>query len=142
MYSSPLTITDSKDRLKHVCSFSQYNGSKCGPETLSLSSLPSSLEEEIICVLDPALTLVWCNNKVFLAVFHILGICSGTAEVQSLPSRFLSEPNVHIHGHVMKLGLIDGAPEPDHPDWKWSGGFEALSSFRDIEGRWVELIDP
>ena len=28
------------------------------------------------------------------------------------------------------------------PDWEWNGGFEAQSGFRDIKGRWVELIDP
>ena len=142
MYSSPLTIADSKDHLKRIRGFSQYNESKSGAETLSFLSLPSSSEEEMICVLDPALTLVRCNNKVFLAVFQVLGIRHDTADVQSLPSRFLSEPNVHIHGHVMKLGLIDGTPEPDQPDWEWDGGFETRSSFRDIEGRWVELIDP
>jgi len=142
MYSSPLTIADSKDRLKRVRGFSQYNESKYGPDILSLPPLPLSPEEETICVLDPALTLVRCNNKVFLAVFQVLGIRHGITDVQSLPSRFLGEPNVHIHGQIMKLGLIDGMPEPDQPDWEWNGGFETRSSFRDIEGRWVELIDP
>ena len=142
MYSSPLTIADSKDRLKRVRGFSQYNESNSGSEAFLLPSLPSSPDEEIVCVLDPALTLVRCNNKVFLAVFQVSGIRIGTADVQSLPSRFLSEPNVYIHGQVMKLGLIDGTPEPDQPDWEWNGGFETRSSFRDIEGRWVELIDP
>jgi hypothetical protein len=90
MYLSPLTIADSKDWLKRIRGFSQYNESKSGPETLSLPSLPSSPEEEMICVLDPALTLVRCNNKVFLAVFQVLGIRHGTVDVQSLPSRFLN----------------------------------------------------
>ena len=116
MYSSPLTISDSKDRLKRVRGFSQYDELKSGPNTLSLPLLPSSPEEEMICVLDPALTLVRCNNNVFLAVFQVLGIRHGAADVQSLPTHFLSEPNVHIHGQVMKLGLIDGSPEPDQPD--------------------------
>ena len=142
LYSSPLTISDSKDRLKRVRGFSQYNESKSITDASSLPPLPSSEEEEMICVLDPALTLVRCNNKVFLAVFQVLGIRHDTADVQSLPCRFLGEPNVHIHGHIMKLGLIDGTPEPDKPDWEWNGGFEAHSGFRDIEGRWVELIDP
>ena len=142
LYSSPLTISDSKDRLKRVRGFSQYNESKSTAETSSLAPLPSSEEEETICVLDPALTLVRCNNKVFLAVFQVLGIRHDTADVQSLPSRFLGEPNVQVHGQIMKLGLIGGTLEPDKPDWEWNGGFEARSGFRDIEGRWVELIDP
>ena len=91
---------------------------------------------------DPALTLVQCNNKVFLAVFQVLGICHDTADVQSLPSRFLGEPNVQVHGQIMKLGLIGSTLEPDKPDWKQNGRFEAWSGFCDIEGLWAELIDP
>ena len=72
----------------------------------------------------------------------MLGICHDTADIQSLPSRFLGEPNVQVHGQIMKLGLIGGTLEPDKPDWEWNGGFEAGSGFRDIEGCWVELIDP
>jgi hypothetical protein len=64
------------------------------------------------------------------------------ADVQSLPSRFLGEPNVHVHSQIMKLGLIGGTPALDKPDWEWNGRFEARSGFRNIEGHWVELIDP
>ena len=142
LYSSPLTISDSKDRLKRVRGFSQYNESTSTTETFALPDVPSSEEVEMVCVLDPALTLVRCNNQIFLAVFQVLGIRHDTADVQTLPSRFLGEPNVHIHGQIMKLSLIGGTPGPGKPDWEWNGAFEARSGFRDIEGRWVELIDP
>ena len=89
--------------MKRVHGFSQYNKSKSITDASSLPPLPSPEEEEMICVLDPALTLVRCNNKVFLAVFQVLGICHDTADVQSLPSHSLGKPNVHIHGHIMKL---------------------------------------
>ncbi|KAF8874718.1 hypothetical protein CPB84DRAFT_1829332 [Gymnopilus junonius] len=90
LYSNPLTVANSKDRLKRV-----------------------------------------------------LGIRHDAADVQSLPSNLLGEPNVHIHGQIMKLSLIhDQRPEQGTPDWEWNGNFEARSAFRDIEGQWVELIDP
>jgi hypothetical protein len=142
LYSSPLTISDSKDRLKRVRSFSQYNESKSVAETFAPPDLSLSEEEEMVCVLDPALTIVQCNSQLFLAVFQVLGIRHDTADVQTLPSRFLAEPNVHIHGQIMKLSLIGGTPKPGEPDWEWNGAFEARSGFRDIEGCWVELIDP
>ena len=142
LYSSPLTISDSKDRLKRVRGFSQYNESKSNDGAFALPDVPSSEEVEMVCVLDPALTLVRCNNQTFLAVFQVLGIRHDTADVQTLPSRFLGQPNVRIHGQIMKLSLIGGTPGPGEPDWEWNGAFEARSGFRDIEGRWVELIDP
>ena len=42
----------------------------------------------------------------------------------------------------MKLSLIGSTPGPGKPDWEWNGAFEAHSGFHNIEGHWVELIDP
>lgn len=42
----------------------------------------------------------------------------------------------------MKLALIDGETVPEALDWEWNGGFEARAVLRDIEGNWIELIDP
>lgn len=99
-------------------------------------------EEGDLCLLDPALTLVRCEDKVFLSVFQVLSIRQDGTEVQSLPSRFLREPNVFIQGQVIKLALIDGEATPGAPDWEWNGGFEARAALRDIEGNWIELVDP
>ncbi|KAF8910004.1 hypothetical protein CPB84DRAFT_1842672 [Gymnopilus junonius] len=142
LYSNPLTISDSKDRLKHVRGFLQYHESQMLDELRAPPALPSNAEDNVLHVLDPMLTVVQCNNKIFLAVFQVLGIRHDMLEVQSLSSSFLGEPNVRIHGQVMKLSLITGSLEPDEPDWEWNGSFEAWSSIRDVEGRWVEQIDP
>ncbi|KAF8880087.1 hypothetical protein CPB84DRAFT_282601 [Gymnopilus junonius] len=143
LYSNPLTVANSKDRLKRVRGYLQYNESKSSAELLLHPPLPTSEDENVLCVLDPALTVVRCNNKLFLAAFQVLGIRHDAADVQSLPSNLLGEPNVRIHGQIMKLSLIhDQRPEQGTPDWEWNGNFEAHSAFRDIEGQWVELIDP
>jgi hypothetical protein len=45
----------------------------------------------------------------------------------------------------MGLALIDRSHQPDGPDWEWNGAFESagnVPSLRDLEGNWVELIDP
>ncbi|KAF8875597.1 hypothetical protein CPB84DRAFT_1752637 [Gymnopilus junonius] len=143
LYSNPLTVANSKDCLKCVRGYSQYNESKSSAELLLPPPLPTSEDENVLCVLDPALTVVHCNNKLFLAAFQVLGIRHDAADVQSLPSNLLGEPNVRIHGQIMKLSLIhDQRPEQGTPDWEWNGNFEAHSAFQDIEGQWVELIDP
>lgn len=72
LYSSPLTISDSKDWLKCVHGFSQYNKSKSSAETLSLAPLPSSEEEETICMLTLLSLLSSATIKFFLLSFRCL----------------------------------------------------------------------
>lgn len=148
LYSCPLGVADSKDCLRCVRGYSQYNESvdkaPLHPILPSLLSSSSQAPEQNICVLDPALTIVQCDERLFLAAFQITGIYHAQHSVQTLPARFLGEPNVHINGQVMKLALIrhEGALSSEQPDWEWNGAFEAQGVFRDLDGRAVELINP
>jgi len=142
LYSNPLAASDSKDRLKRVRGFSQYNENVIGVPTAVVSSGNPNEVDDILCVQDPALTLVRCNKKVFLAVFQILGIRVDGKNVQSLPVTHIHEPNVRINGQVMKLGILNNSHQPDAADWEWNGSFEARATFQNIEGHWVELINP
>ena len=42
----------------------------------------------------------------------------------------------------MKLGILNNSHQPDATDWEWNGSFEARATFQNIEGNWVELINP
>ena len=42
----------------------------------------------------------------------------------------------------MKLGILNDSHQPESPDWEWNGSFEARATFQNIEGHWVELINP
>lgn len=42
----------------------------------------------------------------------------------------------------MKLAVLDTAHQPDEDDWEWNGSFEAGSAFQNVEGRWIDLINP
>ncbi len=70
LYSNPMAVKDSKDRLKRVRGFSQYQEI---PLTTN-SFVPDSENPNTVHVQDPALTLVKCNKQIFLAVFQILSI--------------------------------------------------------------------
>jgi hypothetical protein len=142
LYSNPLAASDSKDRLKRVHGFSQYNENVIGVPTAIVSSGNPNEVDDILCVQDPALTLVRCNKKVFLAVFQILGIRVDGKNVQSLPVTHIHEPNVRINGQVMKLSILNNSHQLDAADWEWNGSFEAQATFQNIEGHWVELINP
>jgi len=142
LYSNPLAASNSKDRLKRVRGFSQYNETIIGAPTVNIASGNPNEVDDIVCVQDPALTLVRCNKKVLLAVFQILGVRVDGKSVQSLPATHIHEPNVRINGQIMKLGILNNSHQPESADWEWNGSFEAQSTFQNIEGHWVELINP
>ena len=143
IYSNPLATSDSKDRLKRVRGYSQYNKT---PEIQAahLCQSAATLTEGIplLEVEDPAVILVRSNKRVFLALFQILAIRINSKNVESLPAAHLHEPNVRIHGQIMKLSLCDISHQPDGPDWEWNGAFEHRSAFQNAEGQWIDLIDP
>ncbi|KAF4615995.1 hypothetical protein D9613_011212 [Agrocybe pediades] len=141
LYSDPFSFAISKDRLKRVRNFTQYN------ETVARSGAPQPITDidnpNVVCVQDPAITVVRCSKQVFLAVVQITAIRHNQADVQWLDVKYLHEPNVSISGQIMKLALTTTANhQPDTPDWEWIGLFEAGSLFHSISGRFFELIDP
>ena len=139
-YSSPLTVAESKDRLKRVRGFSQFD-----ENIHTLPDINVSIEKgKILSIEDPALTLVRCDNMVFLAVIKVLDIRLGSAPVQTVPAHLVHEPNVRMRGQVMHLTMTDTSHQPDAPDWEWTGLMEpgaAMSGLREIEGCRIDLID-
>lgn len=142
LYSNPLAVTDSKDRLKRVRGFSQYNESTSDPTDSFLPEMPDSTNPNTVHVQDPALTLVRCNKQIFMAVVQILSIRIDGQSVLSVPAELIPEPNVRIGGQVMKLSLFDASHQPDGSDWQWMGNFEKKGIFQNIPGRSIELINP
>lgn len=115
--------------------FSQYDESAHEASiSLFASDMYSPDADDKIHVQDPVLIFVQCNQKVFLAVFQILALRLDSKNLQSISSNKFHEPNVRIHGQVMKLALLDAAHQPGGIDWEWSGTFEACSTFQNAEG--------
>lgn len=71
LYSSPLTINESRDRLKRVRGYSRYNEVK---SEVIQATAPGEESEDTLDVQDPAFVLVQCDKNIFLAVFQVLGI--------------------------------------------------------------------
>ncbi|KAG6907021.1 hypothetical protein DXG01_010890 [Tephrocybe rancida] len=135
MYLNPLAALNSKERLRRVRGYSQF---------MQSPNLPMIHEsnEDMVVVQDPALTLVRCRAKVFLAIVEIQAINIGGVDVPSLSVERLPEPNVQITAQVMKMSLVDVNHQPDGADWEWLGNYEHKSSIKGASGRWFELIDP
>ena len=98
----------------------------------------------MLSIKDPALTLVRCDNMVFLAVIKILDIRVGSTLEQTVSAHLVHEPNVRLRGQVMHLAVTDTSHQPEVPDWEWTGLMEpgaAMSGLPDIEGNRIDLID-
>jgi len=139
LYSSPLATIDSKDRLKRVRGYSQFNDTQTLDE---MSILETNSSEPTLAIEDPAFTLVRCQNKIFLAVVQVQGIRHKNIDLDAIPTVLLHEPNVSIHCQIMKIALRDCSQQPEGPDWEWIGSFESNSSFCNVEGHRVDIVDP
>jgi len=139
LYSSPLATIDSKDRLKRVRGYSQFNDTQSLDE---MATLDADSSEPALAIEDPVFTLVRCQKKTFLAVIQVQGIRHNNTDVASISTALLHEPNVSVHGQIMKIALRDCSQQPEGPDWEWIGSFENHSSFREAEGRWFDVVDP
>jgi hypothetical protein len=142
IYSNPLTINESRDRLKRVRGYSCYNEVK--NTVIEAASMGNDAEDRLE-VQDPAFTLVHCSRNIFLAVIQVLGIRHDGKEVASVPSCLLREPNIRIHAQIMKLSPIhfqDINHQPESADWEWNGNFETQGVLCDLSGRFIEQVDP
>ena len=137
LYSSPLATLDSKDRLKRVRGYSRFNDSKSLDE---LAQLTDSTTGPSLDVEDPAVTLVRCNDRTFLAVIQVTGIRQNNASVLSLPVAHLHEPNISIQCQIMKLAPRELTENTEGADWEWIGNYKSGSHFQ-TEGRWMDVID-
>ena len=84
LLSDPLTFTESCNRLTRVCGYSRYNESTNFDAPKSPSA-PIPEDDDSLYLQDPVVTRVQCDNRVYLAVFQVLGIQRDGKEVPLLP---------------------------------------------------------
>lgn len=99
---------------------------------------------EILGVEDPALTLVRCNDLIFLAVVKVVDIRVNATSQQTLPAHLLHEPHVRIRSQIMRLSLLDSSHQPEAPDWEWVGLMEpgaAMTGLKEVDGNHFDLVD-
>jgi hypothetical protein len=135
VYSQPLTIRDSQLRLERVRGFPR------GPDSTSAGTFgvtPGDSPEPFCRVEDPAALLVRSKDLIWLAVVQIYGIKQGGISIARLPTRLVGEPNIQI---TIRITHLAQRPTPnDDGDWEWFGSFEKATI--DVEGRWLQLLNP
>ncbi|TDL20018.1 hypothetical protein BD410DRAFT_899810 [Rickenella mellea] len=140
--SAPITVAESKDRLKRIREYSQYDErQRQSPDLIGFSA-----EDDTggVAVGDPVVTLVRCEKKMFLAIVQVVDIQLSNNSVGSLPFRLIHEPNVTFRTQIMRLTLKDTSHQPEGADWEWTGKLEASNQFgaKHLAGKWIELINP
>ena len=135
VYSQPLTVRDSRLRLERVRGFPR------GPDSTSAETFgvsPGDSPEPFFSVQDPGALLVRSKEMIWLAVVEIYGIKQSGNSVTRLPTRLLGEPNIRI---TVRITCLSQRVTPNGDgDWEWFGSFEKMTT--DVEGRWIQLLDP
>src|SRR6202051_3412198 len=91
-YSSPLTVAQSKDHLKRVRGFSQFD-----EHVRKAPDIETLVENgKMLAIENPVLTLVQCNGSIFFAVVKVLDIWVNAVSQQMLPAHLLYELHVRI----------------------------------------------
>jgi hypothetical protein len=136
VYSEPLTVRDSRERLERVRAHPRHNTK---PNAMAGQVvITADTEESLVRIEDPTALLVRSKDLIWLAVAQITDIKQSGVSVDCLTRRLLTEPNVRVVVRVMRLRprVIVG-PEGD---WEWFGWFE--SSSHEVDGGWLQLLDP
>lgn len=139
VYSSPFAVALSHDRLKRVRDTSQYDEPRLPPSVIAALS---QAHGDVVVVEDPIITLLRCDDHIFVAVVAISQIFYNGTSVSRIPSSHARQPNVRFRARIMKLVTTDDSYQPLGPDWQWDGGYETGHDLNDLDGTLVELVDP
>ncbi|KAG8753308.1 hypothetical protein FRC12_011587 [Ceratobasidium sp. 428] len=136
--------SDSKDRLSRIAGRSRYKPpSDTSDSATNLVTQSSSLGRPCVTLNDPAVTLVRCQDRVFLAAIQVTSIKRDSRLARALPVDMLYEDGVQVTFQVLELTpLVEKDPETASAqlDWTWTKGL--LPTPYKCAGRFVQPINP
>lgn len=129
----------STDRLKRVHSQHRYNSRSENSELVVDSS---SDAQSYLQVDDPAVSLVYCDGSLFLAILKICSFKWNDSKPTMIPSGVLNSECEGLSATAQVMCLHPRAPsEGDRSDWFWNNRFEGCSSTYRIDGKLLMPID-
>lgn len=139
-FSDPFSTVTSTDRLKRIQSISKFQ-TFTSPANAAIPSsdfgAPSILRD------DPAVTLVRCNNRVFVSIVHINGLTWNGERVASIPLSNQEDSSAQVTYQIMRL-CPTSATIANMSDWYWTQEYEHKSGLpsHEIPARFVQCINP
>lgn len=139
-FSDPFSTTTSTDRLKRIQSISKFYTPNTHPPVAIPSSdfgAPSIMRD------DPAVTLIRCKDRVFMAIVQINGLTWNGERVPSIPLANQHDSAATLTYQIMKLVPMN-ATGTSESDWCWTQEYEHKSSTPSHEApaRFVQCINP
>ncbi|KAG8769199.1 hypothetical protein FRC12_005103 [Ceratobasidium sp. 428] len=136
--------SDSKDRLSRIAGRSRYKPLSETSDTASnLVTQSSPLGRPSVTLNDPAVTLVRCQDYVFLAAVQVTNIKRGSHSARALPVDMLYEDGVQVTYQILELKPLvekDAEIASAQLDWSWTREFLAASY--KCAGRFIQPINP
>jgi hypothetical protein len=128
----------SRDRLKRVANIPRYAIKR--NTTSDIVDNDPDLGAPSIRIDSPIVTLVKCENRLFLCIGEVNDISFDSKHLEQLAIEMLSEPSVYVSFQLLFLvpTTVDDDPEEKH-DWRWSG--KRGETYR-ASGHLVEAINP
>jgi hypothetical protein len=139
LFSSPFSVNLSDNRLERILNHLKFRTPSDDPTGANFDGD----EATMVTVEDPIVTLVRCNNLVFVALIQLAEIKVNATPVLALSAGRIHKPNIRLRGQSMCLEVTDDSYQPGAANWEWTGFEKSASTcFRDIEGNFVDLINP
>jgi hypothetical protein len=119
------------ERLRRIARQPQY--------ALPPKPSPLGIESPEPCIEpgDPAALLLCSKDLIWLSIVEVIEIRRDSTEIEALPVRLLSEPNVRATVRSMCLKSLKDCADGD---WEWTGAFEPVTCH--VEGRMLQVVDP
>ena len=124
LYSDPMSLKGSCDRLKRVRGYSRYE-----MPSNTMNTDPT-LGTDLVVIDDPIIVLIECKQRAFMCIVKIVDILVGVTHVDSVEYKTPLDNNIRIKGQIMQLvpHISDGAKSTDAQsdmDWEWNGRYES-----------------
>ncbi|KAJ7464012.1 hypothetical protein FB451DRAFT_1492107 [Mycena latifolia] len=127
----------STDRTRRVAGITAFNHAS----TNDLITFDGPLGAPSLRIGNPIVTMVYCEDNLFLAIGQVNQIIFGSQETESISLDLLPDTGTKISFQILRLGTttIDDDPSHNH-DWRWSLSFEATC--RGVPGVLIQPLNP
>lgn len=118
-----VTSVSSTDRLRRVAQESRFKTNRLGP-SISDNMHVEGVEGPMLSILQPIVTLVFCEQKLFLCIAEVNGLFHDSHPVDDVPITLLSEKIVQVSYQALRLLPASTADDPNgKTDWRSSNLF-------------------
>jgi hypothetical protein len=132
-----MTSASLTDRLRRVAQESYFKSSNCLDYSISDNT---QLKGPMLSILQPIMTLVFCEQKLFLCITEVNGMFHDSLPMDDIPITLLSEKIAQVLYQVLHLVPASTTDNPNGiNDWRSSSLFSLSAK---VPGVLIQPINP